>query len=896
MTETPTEADDSEPTAETSEDDVGPSAWKRFTAGRRAFLGTTAAGAASLLAGCNDSTDGESGTTSNNSSTLTTTNGGEDSEPASFDVEITETPSPVVEGETLEVTATVTNTGDVEGTQTVTLSDTGFVDSQRDAVEVTLEGGESNTSVALAWETEDGDAGSGGLTVASENDTDTTEVTVSEPDEDEWEPPHTDGPEPPIYDPTGMPQYGAYTHSKIGAGGKTTGIYTCPSNPEVLYQRNDVSGTYRSNDRGESWYMIREGIKARGFSVDPRDEDNVVIAEQHGIYHSSNAVEHYQKKDVTVDDAWSNPVETQWAANGTYRGIGNVVARNPANPDELIAVPIDDNAYRSTDNGESWEQLDGAPSKVYPADVRYDPHNEGTLYLCGGQSTRGTDKDSKSYFQPGFWKSTDGGDSWTQLRDTDMGPKELRFDPDGTRIYAIAGDGDGTFRGTTVWMSEDSGESWSEFANGLPTDEDRVNTIAVNNGAIYVAMYGTFSTNSQLYELQSGGSSWSEYFTAGSDTVDTSNWWDDKGGSPGMAGMAALAFDESQSDTWYLSATYAVYKSEDAGKSWRYSSRGIEEMVGMDVVADFHNDTVHCGIADLEYFRLENNGTKLDIRRKPDIHNTQSIAPSPVTQGKVYAGSAVYGGWPPSGAICYSEDGGDSWTKVNSSDAGLPENPNAPHYYNGGTYAPVGLSAHPTEADHVVAAIGEQSQVYRSTDGGDSWDTVPGTMEGKFWANFWVGNSPVAISGDGSIVVAPNIYGPVQYWDPDTETWSKPDIGSNGDGWDVARDPNTDGRFAVSVINKEGGVFETTDGGQSWSELGPEQSKCVAFDPTDPDRIAYGLENEPNIMLSTDGGDSFQKLPPGMTGGGDHIAFAGDNLVVGAGGSSYFWIDLTEHV
>jgi len=101
--------------------------------------------------------------------------------PANFSVAIDASNSPVVEGETLSVTANVTNTGDVAATQSVTLSDTGFDNTQRDTADVTLAGGASNESVVLNWTTSPGDAGTGDVTVAGNDDTDSREVTVQEP-------------------------------------------------------------------------------------------------------------------------------------------------------------------------------------------------------------------------------------------------------------------------------------------------------------------------------------------------------------------------------------------------------------------------------------------------------------------------------------------------------------------------------------------------------------------------------------------------------------------------------------------------------------------------------------------------------------------------------------------
>ena len=96
-----------------------------------------------------------------------------------FAVEITETTAPITAGDSLEVKALVENAGDAAGSQTVTLAVDG---EQRDATEVTLSGGE-NTTVTLTWETTAGDSGTYEPQVASDDDSDTTAVTVRRPPE-----------------------------------------------------------------------------------------------------------------------------------------------------------------------------------------------------------------------------------------------------------------------------------------------------------------------------------------------------------------------------------------------------------------------------------------------------------------------------------------------------------------------------------------------------------------------------------------------------------------------------------------------------------------------------------------------------------------------------------------
>jgi len=93
---------------------------------------------------------------------------------AHFAVGVDGTNAPVFEGETLEVTATIDNTGDQSDTQEVTL-DVGGV--QRDSVPLTLSGGESQM-IALEWATAVGDAGDYSAVVASEDDSGSASASV----------------------------------------------------------------------------------------------------------------------------------------------------------------------------------------------------------------------------------------------------------------------------------------------------------------------------------------------------------------------------------------------------------------------------------------------------------------------------------------------------------------------------------------------------------------------------------------------------------------------------------------------------------------------------------------------------------------------------------------------
>ncbi|MCU4739820.1 DUF7282 domain-containing protein [Natronoglomus mannanivorans] len=97
-------------------------------------------------------------------------------EPAEFTVDITGTNSPVEEGETLEVSANLENVGGDGDSQEITLALDGTV---VDGTQVSLEPGESE-SLTLVDETSEGDAGEYTAEIASENDSDGTQVTIEE--------------------------------------------------------------------------------------------------------------------------------------------------------------------------------------------------------------------------------------------------------------------------------------------------------------------------------------------------------------------------------------------------------------------------------------------------------------------------------------------------------------------------------------------------------------------------------------------------------------------------------------------------------------------------------------------------------------------------------------------
>ncbi len=138
------------------------------------------------------------------------------------------------------------------------------------------------------------------------------------------------------------------------------------------------------------------------------------------------------------------------------------------------SVSIGDGVYKSTDGGESWTNM-GLTASERIARIHVDPKAHDTVFVCA------TGKLWSANEERGVFKSVDGGKSWKRVLyvDADTGCADLAIDPQEPRIlYA----GMWTFRrypdffnsgggGSGLFKSSDGGESWNRLEAGLPKGE-----------------------------------------------------------------------------------------------------------------------------------------------------------------------------------------------------------------------------------------------------------------------------------------------------------------------------------------------------------------------------------------------------------------------------------------
>jgi photosystem II stability/assembly factor-like uncharacterized protein len=166
-----------------------------------------------------------------------------------------------------------------------------------------------------------------------------------------------------------------------------------------------------------------------------------------------------------------------------------------------LSGSIGDGILKSTDGGFTWTQLQATATNDNFENVNriiINPSNPEVVLAC-------TSNDPNfSSFQSGIYKSTDGGDSWTQVYQASRRVQQLIPSPDNFNIIY------GTLNNGGVVKSTDQGESWFDSSNGLVPDGRIELAIAPDNtNLIYASVEGAVSgTGSDLYISEDAGANW----------------------------------------------------------------------------------------------------------------------------------------------------------------------------------------------------------------------------------------------------------------------------------------------------------------------------------------------------------------------------------------------------
>ncbi len=269
--------------------------------------------------------------------------------------------------------------------------------------------------------------------------------------------------------------FGGLRYRLVGPfrGGRSAAVTGVPGKPLLFYFGSTGGGVWRTTDGGATWENISDGSfgGSIGAVAVSESDPNVIyvgggektvrgnVSHGTGMWKSTDAGKTW--KHVGLDDSRHIPR----------------VRIHPKNPDIVYAAALGHlygpnkqrGIFRSTDGGASWKQVHFVNDEVGAIDLILDPANPRVLYASMWRVKRTPYSLESGGPGSGLWKSTDGGDHWTEitrnkgLPQGTVGIIGVAVSPvDSERVWAIVEAEDGG-----VFRSDDGGKTFTK------TSEDR---------------------------------------------------------------------------------------------------------------------------------------------------------------------------------------------------------------------------------------------------------------------------------------------------------------------------------------------------------------------------------------------------------------------------------------
>ena len=306
----------------------------------------------------------------------------------------------------------------------------------------------------------------------------------------------------------------------LNIGGRVTAVAMHPGEMETFYIGAASGGVFKTTDAGDSWSPIFDDqptLSIGDIALAPSDPNIIYVGtgeanagggsvsyEGLGIFKSENGGETWQPLGLE--------------ASGS---IGRL-AIHPEDPDicyvaamgRMFSENSQRGVFRTTDGGQSWEQVLYLNDSTGAIDIILNPQNPDIVYAAMWERVRRPDR--RSYGGPscGIYRSTDGGDTWQELTNglptgSNVGRIGITISPsDPDILYSIYADKIGYFEG--VYKTLNGGDTWQPTNDGSLSNMyysygwwfGRIRVDPVNPDIVYGIGF-------DLYKTSNGGNSWS---------------------------------------------------------------------------------------------------------------------------------------------------------------------------------------------------------------------------------------------------------------------------------------------------------------------------------------------------------------------------------------------------
>ena len=256
-------------------------------------------------------------------------------------------------------------------------------------------------------------------------------------------------------------------------GGRSIAVTGVKGRPKEAYFGATGGGLWKTTDGGVTWAVVTDGqLKSSSVgavAVSESSPDTVYIGMGESCIRGNIMPGDGVYKSVDAGKTWSHVGFANSDAISKIR-------IHPTNPDIVFVAdfgrygePSDERGiFKTIDGGKTWKKVLFRDNKTGGVDVAIDRKNPNVMFAALWEAYRVEYQMSSGGPGSGFYKSTDGGETWREITRATGLPQGLVgkisvaiSGADSTRIYALIENDKGG-----LYVSDDAGASWKLVNEG----------------------------------------------------------------------------------------------------------------------------------------------------------------------------------------------------------------------------------------------------------------------------------------------------------------------------------------------------------------------------------------------------------------------------------------------